>query len=191
MVTETISKDEVVEIVKKVLASRGLSLYQVSQISQGAYGKSSRYFVPHNWYHDLRLRTYSPSPEQVFALSKSSGYHVRDWLRIFGFDLSTIPRLQIHLPSRRTLLLDSSLDDPESWISWFKNNLDMNPVPDIAPLGQILGFSTPRQLHSLASTLDSEFLYAKIGQDDAFAFPDLVPGAIVRANTKHFIRFAA
>ena len=32
------------------------------------------------------------------------------------------------------------------------------------------------------SQLDQHFIYAKVGVEDAFAFPDLTPGSIVRVN---------
>ena len=64
---------------------------------------------------------FSPSLYQLFAISMISDYRMADWLRVFGFDLEEIPRLQIALPTNRTILLDSSLSDPDAWIPWFRN----------------------------------------------------------------------
>lgn len=178
------SKTELVERVKTVLASKGLTLYQVSQRTRSLYGRSSPYFLPHNLYYDLGLRTFSPSLHQLFALSRVSGCRFYDWLRVFGFSPEDISRLQVLLPSKRTMLLDCSLDDPESWLPWFQSKPGDVPAPAIAPIGQLLDFAAPRRLRSLLHTKKNTFLYAKVGREDAFAFPDLLPGSIVRADTR-------
>lgn len=40
----------------------------------------------------------------------------------------------------------------------------------------------PKRIGSLANLDNQGFLYAKIGSEDAFAFPDLLPGSVVRVN---------
>ena len=110
---------EIAERVKSVLDTRNLSLYQVSQKSEAIYGHASPYSLPHNLYYDLRLGVFSPSLHQLFAISMISGYRIADWLRVFGFDLEEIARLQITLPTNRTILLDFPLSDPDAWIPWF------------------------------------------------------------------------
>jgi hypothetical protein len=55
------------------------------------------------------------------VLSRVSNYRFNDWLRAFGFNLEDIPRLQVFLPSNRTVLLNSSLDDLHAWIPWLEN----------------------------------------------------------------------
>jgi len=176
------SKTELVERVKAILARKSLTLYQVSQRTWIAYGRSSPYFIPHNLYYDLRLGTFSPSLHQLFALSSISDYRLNDWLRVFGFNPEDIARLRVLLPSSRTMLLDSSLADPESWVLWFRNKPGNLPAPAIAPLGQLLDFAPPRRLHPVLQPRKDNFVYAKIGREDAFAFPDLLPCSIVRAN---------
>lgn len=138
------SKTELVERVKAILASKGLTLYQVSQRARSLYGRSSPYFLPHNLYYDLGLRTFSPSLHQLFALSKISDYRFNDWLQLFGFNTEDISRLQILLSSKRTMLLDCALDDPERLIPWFQNRLGNAPAPAIAPIGQLLDLAAPR-----------------------------------------------
>jgi len=171
-----------VDRVKAILQGKGFTLYQLSQATRKRYGRSSPYFLPHNLYYDLILGTFSPSLHQVFALSQISGYRLNDWLRVFGFDLENITRLQVLLPSKRTMVLDSSLEDPESWIPWFRNRLG-NPSPStIAPLGQFLDLSEPMRLGSLFHAKGNNFVYAKVGLEDAFAYPELIPGSIVRAD---------
>jgi len=176
--------DDLAERVRSVLASKNLTLSRVSQASAARFGRSSPYFLPHTLYHEFRLGTFSPSLHQVFALSQISGYKLSDWLRVLGCDLEDIPRIQVLLPSKRTKLLDSSLVDAEAWIPWFRNRTTSAAEPPIAPLAQLLEVTRPRRLRFLSAIGKRGYLYAKIGRQDALAFPDLVPGSIVRVNPR-------
>src|SRR5260370_22678467 len=49
-------------------------------------------------------------------------------------------------------------------------------------LNQLLSGKSVRRLDSLTSTHDASFRYLKIGSRDAYAFPDLLPGSIVRID---------
>jgi transcriptional regulator with XRE-family HTH domain len=178
------SREGLAERVKWILASRNLTLYQVSQKTTALYGGVSPGFLPHNFYHALGRSTFSPSLHQLVALSRISNYRFYDWLSVFGFHLEEISHLQAGLPSQRTMILDSSLEDPESWVPWFRNKPGNLPVPEITPLGRLLDYGPPRRLRSLPHTKTTDFVYAKIGWEDAFAFPDLLPGSIVRANAR-------
>ena len=108
------SNGELAERVKSILASKNLTLYQVSERSAELFGRSSPQYLPHNLYYDLRQGSFSPSLFQLFAFSRISGYRLVDWLRVFGFDVEAIPRMQIQLSSKRTTLLDSSVEDPHT-----------------------------------------------------------------------------
>lgn len=171
----------VAEKVRSILASKRLTLYRASQQSIALYGVSSPYFLPHHLYYDLRGESFRPSIHQIFALSRISGYRVADWLRVFGFPLEDITRLQILLPSKRTIVLDTSLTNPNEWVSWFRNRPLGEPIPSITPLARLLELGTRRRIASV-SQLDRRFIYAKIGTEDALAFPDLAPGSIVRVD---------
>ena len=177
------SHTDIGERVRSILALRGLTLSQACQRSEALYGRSSPYFVPHNFYYDLREGHFSPSIHQFVTLSRLTGYRLPDWVRMFGADVENIVRFQVEFPSHRTIMLDSSLVDPYAWVPWFENREGKPPVPPVAPLGQLLKSSGPRQIRSLFSTSDRRFLYAKIGQQDALAYPELVPGSIVRVNS--------
>ena len=168
--------------VKSILASKNLTLHQASQTSARLFGRSSPYYLPHNLYYDLSHGHFSPSLFQLFAFSHISNYRLRDWLRVFGFDIEAIPRLQIQLPSKRTGLLESSLDDPLSRISWFRNRDAGIPSSGPTPLSQLIEWTESRRIDSLREPRGKEFLYAKIGSEDALAFPELLPGSIVRVN---------
>jgi hypothetical protein len=172
---------DLVERVQSVLSSKGLTLYQASQRSETLHGRSSPHFLPHNLYYHLRRATFSPSIYQFLALSRISGYRLADWLLLFGFDLKDIPRLQVWFPSKRTLLLDS-LADPEAWVPWLRDRTRNTAIPAIAPLTQLLERSQARRVRSMPEIGNRGFFYAKIGLEDALAFPHLIPGSIVRVN---------
>ncbi|MCU1301780.1 MAG: hypothetical protein JWQ87_2064 [Candidatus Sulfotelmatobacter sp.] len=169
---------------RSILARKRLTLSRLSQVSAERFGRSSPYFLPHTLYRELRLGTFTPSLYQVFALSQISGYRLSDWLLVLGCDLENIPRLQVLLPSKRTVLVDSSLADPGASISWFRNRGRGDSVPPVAPLAHLLEATPPRALRSLSHISDRGFVYANIGRQDALAFPDLIPGSIVRVNPR-------
>ncbi len=176
------SNGELAERVKSILASKNLTLYQVSERSAELFGRSSPQYLPHNLYYDLRQGSYSPSLFQLFAFSRISGYRLVDWLRVFGFDVEAIPRLQIQLSSKRTILLDSSEEDPYARVTWLRNLAARAPSEDVFPLSQVLAWTATRTLASLAAIRDKGFLYAKIGYQDAWGFPEVLPGSIVRVR---------
>lgn len=154
----------------------------MSQQSAALYGRSSQFFLPHNLYYDLRAGSFRPSIHQISALSRISGYRVVDWLRVFGYNLEDITRLQVLLPSKRTIVLDTSLTDPNEWIPWLDNRADGVSIPSIAPLAKLLKAAPARRIGSFKDHGARSFLYAKVGSEDTLAFPDLLPGSIVRVN---------
>jgi len=101
---------------------------------------------------------------------------------VFGYSLEDITRLQVLLPSKRTIVLDTSLTDPNEWISWFDDRPDEASLPRITPLAKFLKAAPARRIRSLQDPGAQHFLYAKVGWEDVLAFPDLVPGSIVRVN---------
>jgi len=172
----------IAERVQSILDGKELTLYRVSQESSQLYGRSSPYFLPHNLYYDLRAGLFRPSIHQVAALSRISGYRVADWLRVFGFNLEDITRLQVLLPSKRTIVLDASLTDPNEWVPWFDDRDSGVSIPALAPLATLLKGARAERIGSLQYPRAGHFLYAKIGTEDALAYPELLPGSIVRVN---------
>jgi hypothetical protein len=170
--------------VQRALAGRGLTLFDVSRESRRRYPDAAAYRIPHHFYADLAGERFSPRIEQVTAFSVISNYRLVDWLALFGLRLDDAPPLAASLPTEHTVLLDSTVYDREAWIDWFRSKPIADPPPAIAPLGQLLESGTPRQLKSLIPRRPSPFLYAKVGRQDAFAFPDLLPGSIVRIDTR-------
>jgi hypothetical protein len=178
------SHAELADRIKSILASKRLTLHQASQASAALLGRGSPYYLPHNLYYDLSHGHFSPSLFQLVAFSRISNYRLRDWLRVFKFDIEAIPRLQIQFRSKRTALLESSVDDPNSRIRWFRS-LHTGALPtDIVPLAHLLEWTEPRRLASLSAFHDGGLLYAQIGSEDALAFPELLSGSIVRVNPK-------
>ena len=86
------------ERVRKILSTRGLTLYQVSRRSAEIFGRSSLYFIPQRLYHELEIGAFKPNIHQLAALSRISNYCLSDWLVVFGFRLDDIPRLQLLIP---------------------------------------------------------------------------------------------
>ena len=176
------SSRELAERVKSILTTKQLTLHQASRTSATLFGRRSPYYLPHNLYYDLSHGHFSPSLLQLAAFSRISNYRLRDWLRVFGFEIEAIPRLQIQFRSKRTALLESSVDDPNSSFRWFRG-LHTGALPtDIVPLAHLLRRTEPRRLASLSAFHDGGFFYAQIGSEDALAFPELLPGSIVRVN---------
>ena len=173
-----------VDRVRQILSTRGLTAYQVSRQSAEMFGESSRYYIPHHFYSDLALPCRLPSIYQFVALSRISNYRICDWLAVFGFHPDDIPRLQPLLPRKRTAVLDSSVYDENAWVPWFAEKLAPEHIPQIAPLGYFLRPGPPRRARTLDSLGQQAFLYAKLGEEDLLAFPDLMPGSIVRVDPR-------
>ena len=172
------------ERVERVLATRNLMLSEAAREIGLCYPRMPHYFVPHNFYYYLGLSGYSPKIEQVLALSHISKYCFADWLTVFGFCLDDIPRLQAEIPSTRTSLLDRTTYDQASWIDWFRDGARSFDPPAVAPIAKLLTPGHPCRVGSLLAPEPSPFLYAKVGRQDVFAFPDLLPGSIVRVDTR-------
>ena len=175
---------ETADRVRQILSTKGLTLYRVSQRSAEIFGRSSPYFIPQRFYSDLAAHELGPSIHQLLTLSRISDYRLCDWMAVFGFRLDNIPRLQLGLPSRRTILLDTSVYDEYQWIPWFSERQPQSFLPDIAPLGQLLKLGVPRRARELLALNKRRFLYAKVGREDVFAFPALASGSIVRIDVQ-------
>ena len=184
LVAQHASGEEIATRIQQVLASRELTLSVVSRESQLRYGENRAYRIPHHFYADARTETFSPRMEQVIAFSAITNYRLVDWLALFGFPLDDLAHLAASLPAERTMLLDSEAYDDKAPIAWFRSKVIREPLPAIAPLGQFLEPLPPRPLKSLLSQNPSPFRYAKVGRQDGFAFPDLLPGSIVRIDTR-------
>lgn len=170
------------ERLRQILATRSLTLYNVSQQSAQIFGRTSRFYVPHNLYSDVADPFFIPTIHQVLALSRITNYRLFDWLAAFGCDLEQIPRLQLLIARQRTTLLDSSIYDTYAWVPWFARTANGAPVPPIAPLRRFLPTASPKRAMELLALNKRRFLYGKVGGGDVYALPYLVPGSIVRVD---------
>ena len=181
--SERVTGQEIAVRIQKVLASRGLTLSDVARESRLRYGQNRAYLVPHHFYADLRSKTFSPRIEQVLAFSAITNYRLVDWLVLFGFNLDDLSGLAATLPTNRTILLDSTVYDEHTAIRWLRSKA-VRESRVTAPLGHFLEAGPLQLLKTLIPPVPSPFLYAKVGRNDAFAFPDLLPGSIVRIDTR-------
>jgi hypothetical protein len=167
--------------IARILSSRGLSLAEVSRASASRPGHG-RPHVPHNLYSSLRKRSFSPSLHQVFALSVHSGYRLADWLAVFGFRLSDVSRFQLTFPTLRTVELDPRIYDHRAAVAWFREHRAADFSAPMMPVGRWLGLARGRLSYPVAQAAKPLALYVKIGSEDAFAYPELLPGSIVRVE---------
>lgn len=182
MTTESARNADLPSRLKAILGGKKLTLRQVSEESARLYGRMSPSYIQHSFYYSLRHGEIGPRLHQLCALSAISGYQLYDWLTVFGFDLSKVPQLQVILPRKRTLVLDADLDIRDSEISWFRDRTGSHAPEGIVPLGRLIEPSRPRHLRSLRAINARDALFAKIGFEDALAFPELLPGSIVRVD---------
>jgi transcriptional regulator with XRE-family HTH domain len=176
--------ERLAESVRGILATRNLTLYKVAARSRSDYPGHPRYPVPANLYFRLRSRNWTPTLYQLSVLSKMSEYHLADWLSVFGFPPDAISRVPATLRLPRTILLDSTLYDPRATITWFREQQATRAIASVAALSEILEPSGQQQLSSLLPADSPRYVYAKIGMQDALAFPELLPGSIVRIDPR-------
>src|SRR6266436_412279 len=169
--------------IRSILAARGTSLAQVSRASHSLAKGNRLYHIPHNFYSSLNKSQFSPILYQLLTLSVLSGYRLVDWFKIFGFSLDHVPRFQASFPAIRTVELDSRTYNPEISIPWFQDLKKPDFSDRLVPLSRWLVPGAAHRFDSLRPATRVKFRYVKIGLDDAFAFPDLLSGSIVRVNT--------
>jgi len=177
----------IAERVREILASRGFSMAKVSREAARLFSRLPRCRIPRNFYHDLLTTTLSPDIFQVFSLSAISGYGLTDWLALFGLPLEQIAALQVLLPTKRTALLDSTRYVTEMDVQW---SVGVRwPADAICPLGRLLRATDIRPVPSNPQPEAEAYCYVKVGNEDAFAFPDLLAGSVVRIDKREPDRF--
>jgi hypothetical protein len=112
----------------------------------------------------------------LFTLSAVSGYRLADWFSMFGFSLEAIPGFQLGLAPKRTTLLDATRYESAPEFSF------LDPSSS-HPVGPLIAYLRTLEVRS-APAGNAPYLYARIGREDAFAYPDLVPGSVVRADPR-------
>jgi hypothetical protein len=141
--------------VKRVLKEAGLTMAEVSAQTRHRFGKKSSYFVPQTLLYKQKTGI-TPHICQVAALSEVTGYRFYDWMRLCGFDFRLILALQLQIPNQRTIVVTPHADLMRNWFT--------------APVNTGAGQHHRRHF------------YAKVGSQDAVAYPEIRPGSIVRAD---------
>jgi hypothetical protein len=139
----------VAERIRAILATRNLTLYDVSRQTLALFPENPHYHIPHNFYFQIDSAGLSPTLHQMSALSLLSRYRFVDWLAVFGFSLDEIPRLEAALPSRRTAFLDNNVYDVAAKTSWFRERSHEAALPPFGPLSRLLEPAGPRRLSLL------------------------------------------
>jgi hypothetical protein len=170
--------------IREILRGRSLSLSQVSSKSAALFGRQSRYFISEKMYYEISRLKRWPSIQQLVALSCVSGYRLSEWLKVFDVSLDDVPRLQLILPRRHTVLLDTSVYDEQKQVSWFAARAGLDETGNICPLGRLLARGPNLRATELSAPSERPFLYARVGQDDAYAFPEIAPGSVVRIDSE-------
>jgi len=171
-----------VEKIRELLGSRGLSLADVSRSSEPALSKPHFSHIPHNLYDGIRKRQFSPSLQQLAALSALSNYRFVDWLELFGLRLDEISRFQLAFPPPCTVLLESRTFETPLYLPSFREVAPFMPSEALAPLSHWLAITGLSRVAPPPSSEEQSFLFVKIGLRDALAFPDLLPGSVVRVS---------
>jgi transcriptional regulator with XRE-family HTH domain len=176
-------REAIAKAVRNILRAKGFTLYRVAALTRARYPHEPASHIRRNFYSQVRSGL-SPTLRQLLALSELTGYRLWDWLTVFGFSSDDIPRLHAVLPRPRTGLIDKDLVDPQGLLPFFRYRRPGATLPAIAPLSQLLEGFGSRPAASLIERTRHDFLYAKIGAEDTIAFPELVSGSIVRADSR-------
>jgi len=96
--------------------------------------------------------------------------------------LDDVSRFQVLFPSLRTVELDTRAYHPAAPIPWLYDLKEPDFSTPLVPLSQWVAVGSRRRIDSVARDAKTTFRYVKIGSHDARAFPDLLPGSIVRVS---------
>jgi hypothetical protein len=160
--------DDRVESIRNILSREGLTITDLSGATLRRYGSRSPYFIPATFLYQVRSGV-TPHACQIVALSESTGYRFVDWLRMFGFDLQQIPRLQMQLHPERTVLVTPMEDGFDPFL--FPPLLDYERA-----------WSSSVGALSEDWSVRPRYLFAKVGSGDALFCPELLPGSMVRVD---------
>lgn len=161
-----------------------MSLAEISRQSRSLFSGNSLFWIPSNFYDALHHVSFSPSLNQLFALSVLTGYRLMDWLLVFGFSFDAAARFQASWPRYQTVELDSRVYDLDAAVSWYEETPGLPLGEEITPLNRWLSRKTTQRLGTLADSTTSKFRYLKIGTGDAYAYPDLLPESVVRVDPR-------
>ena len=168
MLTRQCGWDTRAESVRNILCQDGRTITQLSAATRRCYGSRSPYFIPPSFLYQLRSGV-TPHVCQIVALSESTGYRFVDWLRMFGFDLHQIPRLQIRLHPERTTLVTPMEDCFAPFLP--QPSFDMRGV-------RVQHCGRGRE----SGTASAATCSSRSGAPTQLVVPRLLPGNIVRVD---------
>jgi len=166
--------------IRSILFSCGMTLADAARRSREVFPNDRRFHIPSNLYYVVQRTGFSPGVHQLLALSHLSNYRLVDWFEAFGVSLDDIPRMQAVLPARYTTLIDGGPYDDRIWRLSFERRAGAFPPASLCPLNEWVRLGPPRQNASTSENDKAKHLFARIGSKDALAFPDLLPGSVVR-----------
>jgi hypothetical protein len=176
------NNEERVARFRGALASKGLTVYSLAKKTQDLYGDSSPYSIPHNFCHYIVAPQISPHICQVVALSRLTGYSLAACLDLFGFSPELITQWQLRLRPERTILLPSEIYDKNAMVPFLDTRIDVAELESTVPFSKVADYFNMQPSREIEKLNRQRFLYARIGRDDTLAFPDIVPGSIVRID---------
>jgi len=162
------------QFIKSILSQSGYTVARLSANTGRRYGRESPYFIPPTFLYKLS-RGVTPHLCQLVALSETTGYRFVDCMKLCGFDLHQIPRLQMRLHTERTVLftpIEYDTDFPRSERPEFR---------EWTLYGSVHG-SIGSRLNGPWQPDHRRYILAKIGRRDALVYPELMPGRIVRVD---------
>jgi hypothetical protein len=170
--------------VKRIFESKNLTARIVSDASQAIFPGTIAHHLPHDLIRDIESSRFVPKLHQVIALSLVSGYALEDWLKVFGFDLANVRRFQAMLPNLHTIAIDSNCYDPAEVVPWISERDLQAPGEGVTPVGRMVSFDRTQRASSLLELNAAAFTYAKVGREDAFSYPEVLAGSVVRADPR-------
>jgi hypothetical protein len=173
-------RDAGIEGIRNLLSQAGHTIAQLSEVTGKLYGSKSPYFIPPTFLYKLKSGI-TPQICQMAALSEITGYRFIDWMKICGFDLHAIPRLQMRLHTERTVLVTPVEFEPASFVSSLVSSDEA-----------VCGSSMTSRQEKVRRSDRGRYMFAKIGSGDAVLCPKLTPGSVVRVDRcyAHWIRGA-
>lgn len=171
-------------MIRNILASRGLSFTDAYRASRRSDSKPPLFPLPHNFHSAVGRPQFFPSLYQLSTLSRLTRYRIVDWLAAFGFSLDEVPRFQTLFPVARTVELDASIYDSANIAAWFEELRAPDFAAPLTPLANWLGLTSRRVPYLSRASSSAAYRFVKIGTQDSFAFPDLLPGSIVRIRLR-------
>lgn len=168
------------ERTRLLLAGAGITLHRASVESERLYGGSSPFRIPHTLYHSLDAAPgFRPSLHEVAALSRISGYRFEDWLLALGLDLRRLAAASSFLSARRTRIIDPSFATFEYFLPGLCTCESHQAA--VLPFSEMLDrYGVVRRRFQPDGPPGSTF--ARLGTEDAFAYPELLPGSVIRVN---------